>query len=73
MLTFASKRLKITQENPWHAVVDFCAYKWRDVQSVSQTLEGYVQRYIFISSDSVYNNMVRKSSRPINEEMFNLE
>ena len=43
------------------------------MQSVSQSLEGYMQRYIFISSDSVYNNMVRKSSRAINEEMFNLE
>ena len=73
MLRFASKRFKISRERQWAAVVDFCAFKWRDIQCVSHALEGLVRQYIFISSDSVYNNFTRRHGTGITEEMFDLE
>ena len=73
MLKFSSKRFKITSLNKWAAVIDFCAFKWRDIQCVSHALEGLVEKYVFISSDSVYNNLTRREKQPIREEMFSLE
>jgi hypothetical protein len=53
--------------------VDFCAFKWRDVQSALHAIESITEKYIFISSDSVYNNFVYRSKVPIAEEDFDLE
>ncbi len=54
-------------------MVDFSAFKWRDVQSVTKAITNIAKRYIFISSDSVYNNFQRKSTNPIREDDFDLE
>lgn len=62
MLTFCSKRFSITPANKWAAVIDFCGFKWRDIQCVSHALSGLVHKYIFISSDSVYNNLATRQS-----------
>ena len=54
-------------------MVDFCGYKWRDLQSSFKAVEAVALKYIFISSDSVYNNFVNGSKQPITEEQFDLE
>ena len=72
MLRFASKRFEITKEHRWYAVIDFCAFKWRDIQCVSHALEGLLDKYIFISTDSVYNNS-NKDNDSIHENMKKLE
>lgn len=38
MVRYLNEKLKITESNKWKAVVDFSAFKWRDVQSVLKGL-----------------------------------
>ena len=54
-------------------VVDFCAFRWRDVQSVTKGLTGITRLYVLISSDSIYNNSRKFSTFPIQEAQFDLE
>jgi hypothetical protein len=51
-----NEKLGITADRPWAAVVDFTSYKWRDLQSVTKALSNKTQLYVFISTDSLYNN-----------------
>lgn len=55
-IEYLNEKVGISGERPWTAVVDFTSYKWRDVQSVARGLRGKTQLYIFISTDSIYNN-----------------
>ena len=54
-------------------MVDFCAFRWRDVQSATKALAGITRLYVFISSDSVYNNSPKPPVVPIREVDFDLE
>ena len=42
----------------WHAVVDFCAYEPGDVAMLLQSLPGSVQQYIYISTATIYQNLL---------------
>lgn len=46
--------LKILQDRHWDAVIDTCGYFPHIVQLSAKTLAGFVDRYVFISSISVY-------------------
>jgi hypothetical protein len=72
-LAFVSQHLKISADNKWNCVVDFSAFRWRDVQSVTKAISSIAERYIFISSDSVYNNHSKKLQNPIREDDYSLE
>lgn len=72
-IAFVSNHLSISADNPWECVVDFSAFRWRDVQSVTKAIAGIAKKYIFISSDSIYNNSAAKLQNPIREEYFDLE
>jgi len=54
-------------------VIDFTSYKWRDVQSVVQGIKDKAELYIFISTDSVYNNSYNTLPNPIQEYDLNSE
>lgn len=56
------KLLGVDELRPWSLVVDFSAYKWRDVQSVVKVIQGRAKLYVFISTDSVYNNFTRANT-----------
>ena len=58
--------MKISEEHKWKAVIDFSTFRWREMQSVVKNLIGKVELYIFISSDSIYNNQ-EFDGRPIKE------
>ena len=64
-ISFVSQHLSITAQNPWSCVVDFAAFRWRDVQSVTKAIAGIAERYIFISTDSIYNNHAKPLRNPI--------
>lgn len=49
-----SKDLAKLQGRTWDAVVDTCGYLPRSVKAAAQTLSASVDRYVFISSLSVY-------------------
>jgi hypothetical protein len=67
-VNFVSKHLKVDQHNKWSCVVDFSAFRWRDVQSVTKAIANISEKYIFISSDSVYNNSPQRRESPLREE-----
>jgi hypothetical protein len=56
MVKYLSEKLSISESNKWKAVVDFSGFKWRDIQSVLKAVGERAERYIYISSDSIYNN-----------------
>ena len=72
-IAFVSNHLSVTPQNPWDCVVDFSDFRWRDVQSVTKAIAGIARKYVFISSDSIYNNSAAKLRNPIQEEEFDLE
>jgi hypothetical protein len=43
------------------------------VQSAVKGLKGITQRYVFISTDSIYNNSIERLKVPITEDSFDLE
>ena len=55
-INYLGNKHKITGDRKWKAVIDFSTFKWREMQSVVKELSGKTEIYIFISSDSVYNN-----------------
>ena len=73
MVRYLNEKLKISESNKWKAVVDFSAFKWRDIQSVVKGINGLAERYIYISSDSIYNNSLEKVKLPVKEENFDIE
>jgi hypothetical protein len=56
MVRYLNQKLKISNSNKWKAVIDFSGFKWRDIQSLIKEINGLAERYIYISSDSIYNN-----------------
>ena len=72
-ICFVSQHLKIDAQNRWSCVVDFSAFRWRDVQSVTKAIQGIADRYIFISTDSIYNNHAKQLRNPIREDEYVLE
>ncbi len=42
------------------------------MQSVVKALTNKTEKYIFISSDSIYNNSKSKIKSPVTEESYNL-
>ena len=62
----------INENNKWLALVDFCGFNWRDIQSALKGVENNCEKYLFISTDSIYNNMIANSPEPITEERFDL-
>jgi hypothetical protein len=54
LLIYLSRKFEVTEAQPWHAVVDFCAFKPKHVRSVKEALAGLTRIYILVSSDSVY-------------------
>jgi hypothetical protein len=72
-IAFVSQHLNITHANRWTCVVDFSAFRWRDVQSVTKAIAGIADRYVFISSDSLYNNHSKPLRNPIREEDYVIE
>lgn len=67
-VNFVSKHLKIDEDNKWSCVIDFSAFRWRDVQSVTKAISNISEKYIFISSDSVYNNFEKRFENPVRED-----
>ena len=53
-------------------MIDFTSFRWRDLQSSIKNLKGKTELYIFISSDSMYNN-TPNISKFIDEGNFDLE
>eukprot|EP01114_Cavostelium_apophysatum_P017919 TRINITY_DN5422_c0_g1_i1.p1 TRINITY_DN5422_c0_g1~~TRINITY_DN5422_c0_g1_i1.p1 ORF type:complete len:362 (+),score=52.19 TRINITY_DN5422_c0_g1_i1:200-1285(+) len=50
-----SERLRnISHPKRWKVVIDFCAFKAKDIASSISGLKGRVDHYVYISSDSVY-------------------
>lgn len=60
-IEYLGAKIGINEVNRWTAVVDFTSYKWRDIQSIAKALKNRTSLYVFISTDSIYNN-VRHSS-----------
>ncbi|MBI2957588.1 MAG: NAD-dependent epimerase/dehydratase family protein [Chloroflexi bacterium] len=52
----AAKLARVVPPLEWDAVVDFCAYSPDDIPTVLQSLQGRVQRYIYISTATVHQN-----------------
>ena len=69
---YLNERVGISATKPWAAVVDFTSYKWRDLQSVTKALRNKTQLYIFISTDSLYNN-TPFNGNPIKESLYPLD
>ncbi len=44
-------------------MVDFSGFKWRDIQSVVKGIKNKCGKYVYVSTDSVYNNMEQKDYR----------
>lgn len=65
MVKYLNEKLQINEQNKWKAVVDFSAFKWRDVQSVLKVVNNLAERYIYISTDSVYNNQKERLELPV--------
>lgn len=38
-------------------MVDFSGFKWRDLQSVVKGVKNKCGKYVYLSTDSVYNNV----------------
>jgi hypothetical protein len=57
MIKFIGNLFDINQNNKWDSVIDFCAFRWRDIQSVLRAINDVAKNYIFISTDSVYDNL----------------
>jgi hypothetical protein len=49
--------LEITEENPWHCIIDFTGYSPKDIYPLT-FLQNKIRLYIFISTNSVYDNCV---------------
>ena len=73
MINYLNEKLKISETSKWKAVIDFSGFKWRDVQSVVKGINGLAERYIYISSDSIYNNSQEKVKVPVREDNFDIE
>jgi hypothetical protein len=73
MINYLNEKLKISEASKWKAVIDFSGFKWRDVQSVVKGINGLAERYIYISSDSIYNNSQEKVKVPVREDNFDIE
>ncbi len=73
MVKYLNEKLQINEQNKWKAVVDFSAFKWRDVQSVLKVVNNLAERYIYISTDSVYNNQKERLELPVKEDTFDIE
>ena len=69
---YLNDKMNIDETNKWKAVIDFSAFRWREMQNVVKALKGKTEIYIFISSDSLYNNTPFKGV-PIKEGDFSLE
>ena len=65
MVNFIGDLYDISPNNKWDSVIDFCGFRWRDIQSVIKGIDGKANNYIFISTDSVYNNMETTPQGPI--------
>jgi hypothetical protein len=55
-IIYLNEKLGIENDHQWSAVIDFTAFKWRDIQSIAKALNQKTELYIFISTDSLYNN-----------------
>lgn len=55
---------------PWHAVVDFCAYRPEEVTLLLQNLPGTVRRYVLISTATVLRSV---SALPMDEDTPTLD
>ncbi len=64
MIKFIGNLFDISQDNKWDSVIDFSGFRWRDVQSVLNGINGVTKNYIFISTDSVYNNFPYRLTKP---------
>lgn len=71
-IRFVSRHIGVEEGRKWDCVFDFSGFRWRDVQSVTKAIKGIADRYVFVSSDSVYNNS-GKMKTPIREEDFDIE
>ena len=48
----------LAKRGPWDAVIDTCGYLPRQVQTSAAVLHGVAERYVFVSSLSVYDDPV---------------
>lgn len=55
LLTYISNKNGVSESKKWHCVVDFSAYKYTDIESVRNALEGLCELYVFVSTDSIYD------------------
>jgi 2'-hydroxyisoflavone reductase len=63
--TSATDLARLADAGPWDAVVDTSGYVPRDVLAVSRALEPVVERYVFVSTVSVYHGW---PTEPLTEE-----
>lgn len=52
-------------------MLDFSAY-FEDYLTPTTVLSGLIEKYIIISTDSVYNNSLSRIKNPIPEDIFNV-
>ena len=58
-IVYLNEKIGIDSDRKWKAVIDFSSYKWRELQSIAKPLQNMTDIFIFISSDSIYNNSPR--------------
>lgn len=74
-INYLNEKNGITESYPWAAVIDYTSFKWRDIQSIAKPLSNKTELYLFISTDSIYNNtpfdgVKIKESKHELEEMY---
>jgi hypothetical protein len=60
----------MSSDRTWLGVVDFCAYRKRDIMAIPDKIFSIMPVYIFVSTDSVYEVCLDDDSRlPVREDM----